>query len=125
MAEALSQHQRLFYIDTPLGKDKLLVRKLHGREAMSEAFFFSVDAVSDDPKLDVSKVVGKQITLAIRQSDESSFRYFNGYVRRAKTLPPTGHLAQYRLEVVPWLWLLTRTADCYIHQNKTVPEVVE
>ncbi|MBA3975418.1 MAG: type VI secretion system tip protein VgrG [Candidatus Solibacter sp.] len=125
MAEALSQHQRLFFIDTPLGKDKLLVRKLHGREAMSEAFFFSVDAVSDDPKLDVSRVVGKQITLAIRQSDETSFRYFNGYVRRAKTLPPTGHLAQYRLEVVPWLWLLTRTADCYIHQNKTVPEVVE
>ena len=40
MAEALSQNKRLFYIDTPLGKDKLLVRKLHGREAMSEAFLF-------------------------------------------------------------------------------------
>ncbi len=125
MAEALSQNKRLFYIDTPLGKDKLLVRKLHGREAMSEAFFFSVDVVSDDPRLNITELVGKKITLAIRQSDETSFRYFNGYVRRAKNLPAVGFLAQFRLEVVPWLWLLTRTADCYIHQNKTVPEVVE
>jgi type VI secretion system secreted protein VgrG len=125
MADALSQHNRLFYIDTPLGKDKLLVRKLHGREAMSEAFFFSVDVVSDDPRLNITELVGKKITLAIRQSDETSFRYFNGYVRRAKNLPAVGFLAQFRLEVVPWLWLLTRTADCYIHQNKTVPEVVE
>lgn len=122
---ALSQNKRLFYIDTPLGKDKLLVRKLHGREAMSEAFFFSVDAVSEDPRLNITELVGKQITVAVRQSDESSLRYFNGYVRRAKNLPPVGYLFQYRLEVVPWLWLLTRTADCYIHQNKTVPEVVE
>ena len=125
MADALSQHNRLFYIDTPLGEDKLLVRKLHGREAMSEAFFFSVDVVSDDPRLNITELVGKKITLAIRQSDETSFRYFNGYVRRAKNLPAVGFLAQFRLEVVPWLWLLTRTADCYIHQNKTVPEVVE
>lgn len=122
---ALSQNKRLFYIDTPLGKDKLLVRKLHGREALSEAFFYSVDAVSEDPRVNVGDIVGKQITLAIRQSDETSLRYFNGYVRRAKNLPPVGYLFQYRLEVVPWLWLLTRTADCYIHQNKSVVDVVK
>jgi type VI secretion system secreted protein VgrG len=125
MAGSLSQHQRLFKINTPLGEDKLIVRKLHGREAMSEAFFFSVDCVSDDPRLSITDIVGKKIDLAIRQSDEKTFRYFNGHVRRAKNLPPAGYLFQYRLEVVPWLWMLTRTADCYIHQNKTVPEVVE
>src|SRR5262249_34443616 len=30
----------------------------------------------------------------------------------------------YRAEVVPWLWFLTRTTDCRIFQNMTVPEII-
>jgi type VI secretion system secreted protein VgrG len=31
----------------------------------------------------------------------------------------------YHAEVVPWLWFLTRTADCRIFQNKKVPEIIQ
>ena len=31
----------------------------------------------------------------------------------------------YRAEVVPWLWFLTRTSDCRIFQQKTAPEIIE
>ena len=26
---------------------------------------------------------------------------------------------------MPWLWFLTRTADCRIFQNKSVPDIIE
>ncbi len=29
------------------------------------------------------------------------------------------------MEVVPWLWFLTRIADCRIFQDKTIPEIIE
>src|SRR5262249_27126055 len=31
----------------------------------------------------------------------------------------------YRLTVHPWLWFLTRTADCRIFQEKTVPDIIK
>jgi type VI secretion system secreted protein VgrG len=36
----------------------------------------------------------------------------------------TGRYSRYRLAARPWLWLLTRTSDCRIFQNRTVPEIV-
>ena len=33
--------------------------------------------------------------------------------------------AYYRMEVVPWLWLLTLTTDCKVFQGKTVPDIIE
>jgi type VI secretion system secreted protein VgrG len=34
-------------------------------------------------------------------------------------------LFRYRAEVVPWLWLLTQSADCKVFQDKTIPEIIE
>ena len=31
----------------------------------------------------------------------------------------------YRAELSPWLWFLTRTADCRIFQNKKVPDIIK
>ena len=36
-----------------------------------------------------------------------------------------GGYARYRATIVPWLWLLTRTTDCRIFQDKTVPDIIE
>ena len=31
----------------------------------------------------------------------------------------------YRAEIHPWLWFLTRTTDCRIFQDKSVPDIVK
>ncbi len=36
-----------------------------------------------------------------------------------------GRYFSYRAVVVPWLWFLTRTADCRIFQDQTVPDIVK
>ena len=32
---------------------------------------------------------------------------------------------RYRATLVPWLWFLTRTSDCRIFQNMTVPDIIK
>ncbi|MCX6637162.1 MAG: type VI secretion system tip protein VgrG, partial [Acidobacteria bacterium] len=36
-----------------------------------------------------------------------------------------GRLTNYKALVVPWLWLLTRTSDCRIFQEMTVPDIIK
>ncbi len=42
-------------------------------------------------------------------------------------MPLTGHgqFAGYRVSLRPWFWLLTRTSDCRIFQNHTVPDIIK
>ncbi len=52
-------------------------------------------------------------------------RYFNGFVTRFSFLGMRGpHYGIYRATLSPWLWFLTRTADCRIFQNQKVPEII-
>ena len=37
---------------------------------------------------------------------------------RFSQLPGEDRLARYQADMVPWMWFLTRTADCRIFQNK-------
>ncbi len=52
-------------------------------------------------------------------------RYFHGIAARCSQSSGTGQFAGYRVTLRPWLWLLSRTSDCRIFQNKTVPDIVK
>jgi type VI secretion system secreted protein VgrG len=52
-------------------------------------------------------------------------RHFNGYVTRFGYVGMRGRLHLYHASVRPWLWFLTRTADCKIFQKKKIPDIIE
>ena len=52
-------------------------------------------------------------------------RYFDGLVSQFCCLGGEGRYARYRARVNSWLWYLTRSSDCQIFQNKTVPQIVK
>ena len=83
----------------------------------SEMFSANVDI---DPK----KTVGQKVTFSVMRSDQS-FRHFHGHVSRFAAGDEKDGRRSYRAEVVPWLWFLTRTSDCRIFQNKTLPEIIK
>ena len=56
---------------------------------------------------------------------DDSTRYFNGYVTRFSQGGAHGRYNRYSAVVRPWLWFLTRTADCRIFQDLTVPDIVK
>jgi len=120
----MQQYNRLFHIDTPFGEDKVVVRHFHGKESISGLFQYDVELITGDFNLDPDAVVGKPVKLKICQSDEKSFRYFNGYVCAFHQMPSEGQLAVYRMRLVPWLWFLSQTSDCFIHQELSLDKVI-
>ncbi len=120
----LTQSERLMSIHTPLGPDAFLLQGFSGHEGISQLFKFDLDLLREGEAFSHEEVVGQMATIQlILRGDET--RYFNGYISRLTQLSSETGLLHYRAEMVPWLWFLTRTADCRIFQNKTVPDIIE
>jgi type VI secretion system secreted protein VgrG len=124
MATGWVELKRFLNLLTPLGANKLLLRSFTGEEGISELFRFELDMLSEDPSINFDDIIGKNVTFSVRLASTGSARYFNGYVNRFIQLPSEERLTHYRAEVVPWLWFLTRTANCRIFQNKNVVDIV-
>jgi type VI secretion system secreted protein VgrG len=122
---AIGQATRLLNLTTPLGKSELVLTSFSGREEISRLFRFQLEMISDNNAVKAADIVGKRITFGVRRDDESA-RPFNGFVSRfiAGDEDETGR-RNYRAEVVPWLWFLTRNSNCRIFQNKSVPDIIE
>src|SRR5208282_1726541 len=117
-----SQANRLIAIQTPLGDNSVLLKRFSGRETISNLFHFSVDLLSEDENIQYKDIIGKQVTVSVRLPHGK--RYWNGFVSRFASLGRDDRFTYYRAEIVPWLWFLTRTADCQIFQQKTIPEII-
>lgn len=115
---------RVTEIVTPLGHDVLLFRGMTSKEELSRLSEFEIDVLSEKGDIDANKLLGKSVTVKLELHDES-FRHFNGYVTRFQQVGSHGRYHAYHVSVRPWLWFLTRTADCRIFQDKTVPEIIK
>ena len=120
----LNQESRLLAMSTALGPDVLAVRSVSLQEHLSRLFHIEADLRTEGGEIDLDKVLGQNTTIRL-EIGETDTRYFNGYVSRIVQLANVGRYAHYRATVVPWLWFLTRTADCRIFQDMTVPEIIE
>ncbi len=119
-----TQTGQFLKIDTSLGKDVLLLRGFIGQEGISQIARFELDLFTEGPPIDFNAVVGQNVTIRVGLNDDKE-RVFNGFISRfAQTDRKTG-IIHYRAEMVSWLWFLTRTSDCRIFQEKTIPDIIE
>lgn len=127
---SFKQDGRLFSLNTPLGKDVLLLKDITGEEGISGLYSFHLNLLSENHSISFKDIIGKNVTISIALADGKT-RYFNGIVSEFSQshAGESGKadilLSYYTATVVPWLWLLTRTTDSRIFQNLTVPEIVE
>ena len=115
---------RVMEIVTPLDADVLLFHRMHGREEMSRLFEYRLDLLSMRDDIDMDEILGKSVTLKLALPDDST-RYFSGHVTRFAQGGTYGRYRRYAAVVRPWLWFLTRTADCRIFQEMTVPDIIK
>ncbi len=120
-----TQADRLFEVSSPLGKDVLLFRAMSASERLSHPFEFDLELLSKDHDIELDDVVGQLMTVRLDLPAERKTRYFNGYVSQFSYEGGLREFSRYRATLRPWLWLLTRRADCRIFQGKTVPEIIE
>jgi type VI secretion system secreted protein VgrG len=121
---AYTQDNRLVAINTPLGKDVLLLHSFGGQEGVSRLFRFSVQLLSENHSIAFKDIIGRQVTLSIQLAGDQK-RHWNGFVSRFASSGRDDRFSHYHAEIVPWTWFLTRTADCQIFQQKTIPEIIK
>ena len=114
----------LFKLDTPLGANKLLLKSFRGSEGISRLFRFELDLLSEDNNIAFTDIIGKNVTITVKQADGSP-RYFNGVISRFGQGGSDETFTTYHAEMVPWLWFLTRAADCRIFQSQSIPDIIK
>ncbi|MGQ3674530.1 type VI secretion system Vgr family protein [Xanthobacter sp. TB0139] len=115
----------MLQITTPLGENVFLATEVSGTEALSELFSFQVDVSSRKVDVSPDSLLGKSVTVKISRP-KGAPRYINGIVTTfAARDQYVDESRRYRLVITPRLWLLTRTTDCRIFQNKTVLDIAD
>jgi type VI secretion system secreted protein VgrG len=114
-------------IQTPLGKDALILDRFDGVEQISEPFCFSLDMNSTSPTLDLSALVGKEVQITYKYGKGK--RYFCGVVGSAEqgwTVRKEKHnFTNYHAKVYPKFWMLKFTRDYRIFQNKSAMDIIK
>src|SRR5829696_2275139 len=129
MADA-TQTGRLISVEiSSLPKDLFLLTGFFGNEEISSLFSLNLELVSQHPEqVIMDDIIGKNATISVKLQDGSE-RFFNGFINRlslgGRELGGEERFTHYQAQVIPWLWFLTRNAKCFIHQDKTVPEIIK
>ncbi|MEM8951954.1 MAG: type VI secretion system tip protein TssI/VgrG, partial [Pseudomonadota bacterium] len=115
---------------TSLGADKTFLVRAEIQEGLSTLTDVDIQFLATDINLDISKIVGQQVTIEMDYStneakDRIKTRYFHGWCIECAYEDTMGGLALFRAELRPWFWFLTRTRDCRIFQEKTVVEIIK
>ncbi|MCP5419725.1 MAG: type VI secretion system tip protein VgrG [Gammaproteobacteria bacterium] len=124
MANTTQKHRHIA-INTSLGEDKLLFRRMTTTEQLGQLFEFHLELLSEDNEIQLNSMLGTNATVRVELPLEYGTRYFNGYVTQFSHAGIAGRYALYHATMRPWLWFLTRTADCRIFQKKKVPDIIK
>ena len=111
-------------VSVPLGKDLLLLQSMTAREELGRLFRLDLELRSKERSIDIDQVIGQPITLRLGMQDRRT-RFWNGIVSEFAQVTHSSRESLYRATVRPWFWWLTRTSDCRIFQDLSVPEIVE
>jgi len=83
-----------------------------------------LDMLSPDENLALDDLLGRGFSLELVLDGDTS-RFFHGVVAECAQVGRLGRYARYTAKVVPWVWLLTRTSDCRIFQQQSVPDIIK
>ncbi|WP_431286630.1 type VI secretion system Vgr family protein [Roseateles chitinivorans] len=113
-----------FRLKTALPDETLRVHTCVSREGLSDAGDTTLTLLSERKDIQASELLGKPATLTIALRDDAP-RFLSGYVTRFAQRGFEGKHCVYEMQLKPWLWLLSRTSDCRIFQELSVPDIVK
>ncbi|MBK7982698.1 MAG: type VI secretion system tip protein VgrG [Candidatus Competibacteraceae bacterium] len=123
---ATTQKYRMIAVNSVLGEDVLLFGRMTFTEQLGQLFAGHLELFSEKTDIKLADVLGTNMTVRLALPYQQGTRYFNGFVTRFSYEGTRGlRYGVYRAELNSWLWFLTRTSDCRIFQNKTVPDIIK
>lgn len=121
---ATTQRNRGIQVKSPLGADTLLFQQLTGTERLSQPFELHLTLLSEQGDINPDDLLGQDMVVSF-QPEKGPRRYLHGVVTELAQSGYNDRYHEYSVTLRPWLWFLTRTSDCRIFQNKSVPEIFE
>lgn len=117
--------QAFLGLDTPPGLSHLRLVALTGVEGLSTMYRYTLEVVADGKVIDEDAVtaalLGKPLGFSMALATGGK-RHFHGIVSRILFDDEQSRL---RVEVVPPLWLLSRSSDCRVYAKKTIRQITE
>ena len=115
-------------LKSPLPAKDLLFESMTASAGLSMLGEMQLGLVSAKSDIKPEDLLGKPMTVTVQLRDDAK-RHFHGYVTRFAVVASPGlrrgRYFGYQASVRPWLWFLTRTSDCRIFQDQTVPDIVK
>lgn len=93
------------------------------KEGLSKLTETSVLIRSWSEDADIREVVGRNVRVHVKTENESE-RVFSGICMSMEKLGYYQGNWYYLAELRPWLWLLTRSQNCRIYQEMSVPDII-
>jgi type VI secretion system secreted protein VgrG len=115
---------RRITLHSVLGPDQLMIKDATVREELGRMSVMDLDLLSPDENLALDDLLGRGFSVELVLDGDKS-RFFHGIVAECSQIGRLGSYARYSAKVVPWLWFLTRTSDCRIFQQKSVPDIIK
>ena len=121
-----TQDNQFMAVTTALDKDDLLLERFWGQEAVSSLFTFHLDLLAENKtNIPFEKLIGETATVELRLPKNQK-RYFSGIIKSFTQRSRDAVFTAYHAELVPKLWLLTRTAQSRIFKmSSTVPDILK
>ena len=111
-------------LTSPLPPEDLLFESMRCSEGLSMLGEMQLALVSAKPDLKPQDLLGKTVGVTVQLQGDAK-RHFHGHVTRFSIGARSGRYYGYQASVRPWLWFLTRTTDCRIFQDLSVPDIVK
>ena len=122
---SLTQAGRLLSIDTPLGRDVLLLERMQGQETLCDLFDFRLHVRSKRWDIAPDEVVGLPLSWTL-ELPGGTRRSWSGVVGAIEAGHAVGDgMRAYTVTAKPWLWLFSHTSDCRIFQHQTTQQILE
>ncbi|UWQ81362.1 type VI secretion system tip protein VgrG (plasmid) [Leisingera sp. S132] len=103
--------------------DGLMMSRAIVREGLSKLTETTIEFAATKKQPNLQDLVGKQMNVHVmRQQTEHQF---NGMCVSVEYLGFRNGYEMYVAEVRPWFWMLTRTADLRVFQEKTTVEIIK
>jgi len=118
-----TQDHRTMSVTSPLPANTLLFWRMTGSEQLGRLSEYRVHLLSKNADIHIADVLGKSMTVNMVLPGNGA-RHFNGIVTRFASTGAYADFFSYEAIVRPWLWLLTRSSNCCIFQDMSVPDIV-
>ena len=126
-----TQDENSIKIDTPLGKDALILTRFVYREALSQLFNVDAEVYGNGREIKPDELIGKEVTITLELGGNKQ-RYFHAVVANVAALgarvnkdAADGEYRDYSLHLVASAWYMKHRVNSRIFRAKNVLKIVE